>query len=132
MRYLKTFEQISTTTISIKSLITDCIKYDIDFFEILKEMTLNRLVTFQCDYKYNEDNITQIKRSITGRCEDIKIYNEYVSIDEWNILIKMNNEWYELTNKTLNNTQQLTIYCHNKGNLEKELELEKNKEKYNL
>jgi len=132
MKYIKTFEFVSTTRISIKELIDDCIKYNIDLSEIISEMISNKIITFHCDYQYIDDITIPVNKSVTGRCEGIKIHNEYNRIDEWNILIKMNNKWYELTSKKVNNTQQLIIYNFEKDSLYKKLELDKNTKKYNI
>lgn len=95
-------------------------------------MTIGKIVTFHCNYEYKNDNVHSINKIITGRCENTKIYNEYLSVDYWNILIKINNKWYELTDPKINNNQQLTIYNYEKGPLSEKIEFEKNSEKFNV
>jgi len=133
MRYIKTFEDLKNTEISIKELMDDCLTYDIDFFDLLKEMILNNIITFQCYRIYDEDdNYIYTAKNITGRCKDIKLVDEYSSVYEYDILVNMNNIWYGLTNRKINKTQTFTLYNHKKGELEEKLELEKHTKKYNV
>ena len=98
MKYIKTFEDLKNTEISIKDLIDNCLAYDIDFFDLLTEMILNNIITFQCFKIYDDNgNYKKIKNNITGRCEDIKMTNEYKSLYDVDILVKINHYWYELT-----------------------------------
>jgi len=133
MKYIKTFEDLRNTEISIMNLMNDCITYNIDFFDLISEMILNHMITFQCFkiYKYDFNYLT-INKSITGRCEDIKLVDELSSTYESDILVKMNNKWYELTDRKINKTQSFTLYNHKKGKLETELELAKSTKKFNI
>ena len=83
MRYIKTFEDLKNTEISIKELMDDCLTYDIDFFDLLKEMILNNIITFQCYRIYDEDdNYIYTAKNITGRCKDIKLVDEYSGLGD--------------------------------------------------
>jgi len=133
MRYIKTFEDLKNTVISIKKLMDDCLTYDIDFFDLLKEMILNNIITFQCFKNYdNEGNYTYDNISKTGRIEDVDLVSEYRNVYEYDILVKMNKRWYQLTDKKINLSQTFTLYNHKKGKLEEELELSKSAEKFRI
>ena len=96
-------------------------------------MILNNIITFQCFRIYNDDGAyLNDNISKTGRIEDVRLVSEYNNVYEYDILVKMNKKWYQLTDKNINLSQTFTLYNHKKGKLEEELELAKSSEKYNI
>ena len=133
MKYIKTFEDLNSTRISIKDLMDECLDNDIDFFDLISEMILNNIISFQCFKIYDDDdNYLCTDDNITGRCEDVKLLSELASVYDYNILVKMNNKWYELTSDRINYSQSFFLYNHKKGKLEKELELVKITKKFSI
>ena len=133
----------SYVTFSLDKLFIDCCKYDIYFFDLLKEMVLNKIIAFKCNWCYdirrnsNFENSPRwaqdLKKSfhnIIDKCVNIdhqdKIYNDS------DILVKLENEHNCHTLFMQGDKQKIRIYNYNEGPLMQKLNMLKDAEKYNL
>lgn len=134
------------TTFDLNELQKDCEKYNIDIFELVKEMVLNKKITFQCHWCYTDDKDTVLSNShnIIGKCNDINyqdpldyLYSKKGQIKYYSdILVKIENYnyWHTILQKNLKNErkQKVRIYDYIEGKLMKQLNILKSAIKYNL
>jgi len=131
----------SYKSFSLKNLKEDCRNYNVDFYDLAKEIIINKQIAFQCTWCYsldfsNENPHDQKKHSIIGICKDVKFENpKYHDSD---ILVKIDNEniWHTLFTN-YNNTKtspdfKVRVYSYIKGSLMEELEIKKDSKKYNI
>jgi len=128
------------TTINLTELRYDCYTNNIDFLELLKEILIDKKISFQCTWCFDdniEDNMINLydSHSIVGKCIDI-IYEDEGHFDS-DVLVKVDgyDGWHTLSiSYTRNSTKQkkVRIYNYSGGELINKLNIIKDIGKYNL
>ena len=125
---------------NLKSLKEDCQTYGINFYNLVKELVINKKIAFQCTWCYSSDFFEDFPHSkphsIIGVCKDVIFENpRYHDSD---LLVKIDNDdkWHTLFVRFNNPKSQpkfsVRIYNYTEGILIKKLEMLKNMEKYNI
>ncbi len=122
---------------SLKNLKKDCEKYDIDFFDLLEEIVLDKKIAFRCSWCYSIDFSSENIHShdIIGVCKKITFENPKYEEDS-DFLVKIDGEdkWHTLF---INNRKEfpkfnVRVYNYTEGLLMQKLEMLKSQEKFNI
>lgn len=124
------------TSFDLDKLRTDCKNYDIDFLSLLKEILINKQITFKCTWCYNDNledvDLRHINHSVIGICKNVAHYDDYNDSD---IIVKIDDEkWHTLFIGYVKHkiNQKVRVYNYSEGNLMKHINIIKNMNKYNL
>jgi len=156
MKFIKTFEALTQkekeeftkmnaepfTTFNLEKLSADCRKYDIIFINLLKEMMLNKKITFYCnwcytedltDFSYDSEQDWNFAHNTIGTCVDIRHESDEGDWDS-DIVVRINDDkkWHTLFTLNSKKPKRVRIYNYSEGQLAQELEMLKNAEKYNI
>ena len=166
MRYLKTFEALTqqekedfikmnaepNSSFNLNKLREECIERKIVFFDLVKEMVLDKKIAFHCDWCYNSE-LTDIeykskRKYDNGRYQNVvlghNIIGQCIDISqekgEWcdrDIVVRINDDeqWHTLfayDEKKKKVKKKVRIYNYTEGPLANELNMYKNADKYNL
>lgn len=91
----------------------------IDFMEYLKEIFIGKKIRFR------SQDATKDNPKVRGVVEDVDVYS--YQMDELFVQVKIKGEWYMIHNDSI-----IQIFDWQPGPLAKQLEIEKEAEKYNL
>lgn len=122
----------------LKDLKSDCRKYDISFYDLVKEIVLDKKIAFQCYWCYLSDfsNEKNKKHNIIGVCKDITFENPKYHDSDILVKIDADDKWHSLfieyKNENASPKFKVRVYNYVEGLLAQKLEVIKNREKYNI
>lgn len=120
-------------TFKLDKLYKECIKYNICFISLIKEMILNKKIAFKSFFTYDKG-----RKNIIGVCKNVKLennLNNYYEIEEYeDVLVDIDNNFYVLYYFEENDIikQKIRIYNYEEGELMEELNTLKDSNKFNI
>jgi len=123
-------KNIKSYSFNVKILKKECQKYDVDFRNLIEEILLNRIISFQCwgccDKDFNW--IFADSHNILGECIDVFFESDWRDEDAL-ITVKIKDLEYL---HVLPHRRKTKVFNYQTGHYMEELEMKKNAEKYNL
>jgi hypothetical protein len=122
-------KNIKSYSFNEKTLKKECQEYDVDFSNLIQEILLNRVISFQCWGCFDKDFNWRASDShnVLGECMNVFFESDWVDEDSL-ITVKIKNLEYFHTPYN----RKIKVYNYQTGPYMEELEMKKNAEKYNL